>query len=77
LICAGTAIGVAASLGTKSGFKSQVQGIALTDPSTYGAVVAIFVAVGLLTASLPARRAARVDPLLGTALRRNACHEPE
>jgi ABC-type lipoprotein release transport system permease subunit len=47
-----------------SGFLFEVQP---RDPWIFAAVTAMLVATGMLAALLPARRAARVDPL--TALR--------
>ena len=42
---------------------SLVYGITVTDPSTLGAVAAVLVGVTLFASFLPARSAARVDPL--------------
>jgi len=64
LISAGTLMGVAASLGMTRLLASEAPGVSLTDPWTYGAVVVLFVAVGLVAAWLPARRAAGIDPLV-------------
>ena len=63
----GLALGVAIALGATRWFESQLFGVTPTDASTYVAVVALMLAVGLIACYLPARRASRVDPL--TAIR--------
>jgi len=47
--------------------RSQLYGIEPADPWTLGAAAAGLLAVAALAAGIPARRAARVDPM--TALR--------
>jgi ABC-type lipoprotein release transport system permease subunit len=42
----------------------MLYGITPTDPVTYGSVIAILAGVALLACVGPARRAARVDPML-------------
>ena len=42
----------------------QISGVTVTDPLTFCAVVILFFAVGLAACLLPARRAARFDPLI-------------
>jgi ABC-type lipoprotein release transport system permease subunit len=39
-------------------------GVTPSDPSTYAAIVGVLLTVGLLATLLPARRAARVDPII-------------
>ena len=43
---------------------SQISGVSTTDPSTFAAVIALILLVGLGACLLPARRAARTDPLV-------------
>jgi len=64
MIAAGVAIGLLASYGSSRFLASEVSGVSISDPSTYGVVSFIVVAVGLLACYLPARRATRVDPMI-------------
>jgi len=64
LVAAGILIGLAASFALTRLLASQISGVSTTDPWTFAAVVTIVVAVGLAACLLPARRAARVDPLI-------------
>ena len=64
VIAAGGVVGVlAALLGTRV-LTTQLWGVTANDPATFGAVVAVVVAVGLAAGYFPARRATRVDPVV-------------
>ena len=63
VIAIGIPIGVAAALVAARSLKSLVFGIGVTDPATLGAVVVVLVCVALVASYLPARSAARTDPL--------------
>ena len=67
LACAGLAIGLAMAAGATRLMRELLFGIEPSDVVTYLAVAGALVAVALLASYLPARRAARVDPI--TALR--------
>jgi putative ABC transport system permease protein len=62
------AIGVAAGLGGAYALTrvmaSLLFGVTATDPATYAAVALLLAAVALLATYIPARRAARVDPMV-------------
>jgi ABC-type antimicrobial peptide transport system permease subunit len=62
LIAAGVAVGLVAGLGLLRLISSQLWGVSATDPWTFAAVAVILGASGVAACSLPARRAARVDP---------------
>jgi ABC-type antimicrobial peptide transport system permease subunit len=64
LTAIGLAIGVAASIGLTRFMSTLLFGVSATDPITYAAVSAILGAVALLATWLPARRAARIDPMV-------------
>ena len=63
LVAAGIFIGLLASYALTRLLASQISGVSTTDPSTFAAVIALILLVGLAACLLPARRAARTDPL--------------
>jgi len=64
LVGLGVAIGVAASLLLAGAIKSQLWGVSAHDPMTVIAVTAVLLLTGVIACWIPARRAARVDPLV-------------
>jgi predicted lysophospholipase L1 biosynthesis ABC-type transport system permease subunit len=64
---AGIAAGAAGSVAFSRVLRSQLFGLSALDPAVLAAAAAVLLAAGALAAWLPARRAARVDPM--TALR--------
>jgi predicted permease len=67
LALAGVAIGVPVTLAATRLISSRLFGVGAADPLTIAAASALLLAVAAMAALLPARRAARVDPM--TALR--------
>jgi putative ABC transport system permease protein len=63
LVGVGLALGVAGALGGGRLLAGLLFGVTAWDPVTYAAVVVVLGAAGLLAGYLPARRAARIDPL--------------
>jgi putative ABC transport system permease protein len=63
MVITGAAAGLAAALALSGLLKSLLFGIGPRDPLTFIAAPAIFVAVALVAAYVPARRAARVSPM--------------
>jgi ABC-type antimicrobial peptide transport system permease subunit len=59
----GLAFGVAATIAVARSLQSLVFGVTPTDPVTLAAVVALLLGSALTASYLPARSAARVDPL--------------
>jgi putative ABC transport system permease protein len=67
LVTAGTGLGLAVALAATRSLRAFLFGIPAHDPITFAAGLLLMVAVALFACWLPARRAARVDPM--TALR--------
>ena len=67
LMFIGLAIGVAGSLALTRVLEGMLFGVSARDPITFGGAPLLLAAVALIASWVPARRAARVDPM--TALR--------
>jgi predicted permease len=63
LVVLGLGAGIAASLMATRLLTNLLFEVRPTDPPTYVGMAAIFLAVGFLAGAIPARRAARIDPL--------------
>jgi predicted permease len=63
----GLVLGLPAAFALVRLVESRLYGVTANDPLTFGSAALLFLAVAVLAAWLPARRAARVDPM--TALR--------
>lgn len=59
----GVAAGLAAAFFVTRVLQSQLYGVTASDPFTYGPIATVLGAVALLAVWLPARRAAKVDPM--------------
>jgi putative ABC transport system permease protein len=64
LVAAGILVGLLFSYALTRLLANQVSDVSATDPWTFAAVATLVVIVGLAACLLPARRAARVDPLV-------------
>jgi putative ABC transport system permease protein len=62
-VLAGLAAGLLVSLATMRALASLLYGVTATDPPTFLAVSAVLLAISALAGAIPARRAARVDPM--------------
>ncbi len=64
LVALGLGTGVVAAVGAGLLLRSQLLGVKPWDPPTFVVIFGVLTAVALLSSWLPARRAARVDPLV-------------
>jgi putative ABC transport system permease protein len=67
LASAGIAIGLGASFALTRLMKEQLFEVSATDPLTFALIAALLTGVALLACWIPARRAAKMDPM--TSLR--------
>ena len=63
IAAAGAAFGLVAALAATRVMRSLLYDVAPSDPVTFAAIVALLGAAALLASWIPARRAARVDPV--------------
>jgi putative ABC transport system permease protein len=61
-VVAGLAVGIAGALALSRTIESLLFGVTPTDPTTFAAVIALLLGVGLAACGVPAWRATRVDP---------------
>jgi ABC-type antimicrobial peptide transport system permease subunit len=63
-VAMGLAIGMVLSLGVYSLLRALLNGIHLVDAVAFGGVALLFLAMAVLAALPPSRRAMRVDPMV-------------
>jgi putative ABC transport system permease protein len=68
IVGCGTVLGILAAVAIARLVASFLVGVTATDPATYAGVSLLLAVIALLASFIPARRAARVDPMI--ALRR-------
>ena len=64
LALGGVALGVAASFASTRLMKTLLFNVSATDPLTFAGIPLALVLVALLACLIPARRAAKVDPMV-------------
>jgi ABC-type antimicrobial peptide transport system permease subunit len=64
LVVLGALLGIAGALGATRWISSMLFGLSPTDPTTYIVVTLLLIAVAVFACLLPARRAAKVDPMV-------------
>jgi ABC-type antimicrobial peptide transport system permease subunit len=64
LALAGAAVGVCAAFGVTRYLQSLLYGVRPSDPATFAGVALLLTVVALAACGVPARRAARVDPVV-------------
>src|SRR5262249_41263428 len=64
LVLIGVLIGAPISMAASQMVKSMLFGLSTRDPATYGAVALLLAIAGLMACWIPARRAAKVNPMV-------------
>jgi putative ABC transport system permease protein len=64
LIFIGIAAGIAGALAAVRAMSSLLYGVSATDPATFASISLTLLAIAILACYLPARRAAKVDPMV-------------
>jgi ABC-type antimicrobial peptide transport system permease subunit len=64
LAAAGLVAGIAGAFALTRLMRSLLFSVSATDPLVFGSIVALLAAIALVACYLPARRAARVDPMV-------------
>jgi putative ABC transport system permease protein len=64
LAIAGTVIGVAGAVAATRSLVGLIPSVQPNDPATFATVVVVLLIIALAATYLPARRAARVDPMI-------------
>ncbi|MGE0130009.1 MAG: ABC transporter permease [Blastocatellales bacterium] len=64
LVSIGVVIGLAGALAAARVLNSMLFGVSATDPATFAGISLLLVVVALLACWIPARRAAKVDPMI-------------
>lgn len=64
LMLIGIGVGLAAALAGSRVLSSQLFGVTFADPVTFGGVIVVLTAIAVAASYIPARRAAKVDPMV-------------
>jgi ABC-type antimicrobial peptide transport system permease subunit len=64
ILAAGLAVGTLTALASTRALRSMLFEVSPTDPLTLGVVAVLLAAVALVASLVPARRAARTDPMV-------------
>ena len=64
LLAAGLAVGIAGAFGIRRAIESQLYEVNAMDPLVLSAVAAVLALTAVLACAVPARRAARIDPMV-------------
>jgi ABC-type antimicrobial peptide transport system permease subunit len=63
LAAAGVVLGLGGAFALTRVMKDQLFGVSATDPATFAGIALLFILVALAASYIPARRAARIDPM--------------